>query len=106
METLFSDGDIKAEMVSPLWNNFLRSLLRFIVVRCDHDEGLERISFRSVFLVLQWQKEEEGRHKKKKFLNSAYMNVGRRSLGICSQVFCQVFACVVIYIAKRRTGWF
>jgi hypothetical protein len=105
METLFSDGDIKAEMVSPLWNNFLRSLLRFIVVRCDHDEGLERISFRSVFLVLQWQKEEEGRHKKK-FLNSAYMNVGRRSLDICSQAFCQVFACVVIHIAKRRTGWF
>jgi hypothetical protein len=26
---LFSDGDIKAEMVSPLWNNFLRSLLHF-----------------------------------------------------------------------------
>jgi hypothetical protein len=27
-------------------------------------------------------------------------------LGICSQAFCQVFACVVIHIAKRRTSWF
>jgi hypothetical protein len=60
---LFPDGDIKAEMVSPPWNNFLRSLLCFIVVRSDHDEGLRRISFRSVFLVLRWQK-EKGRHQK------------------------------------------
>ena len=37
---LFPDGDIKAEMVSPPWNNFLRSLLYFIVVRSNHDEGL------------------------------------------------------------------
>jgi hypothetical protein len=58
---LFSDGDIKAEMVSPPWNNFLRSLLHFIVVRSSHDEGLGRIVFRSVFLILRWQK-EEGRH--------------------------------------------
>ena len=34
---LFSDGDIKAEMVSLQWNIFLRSLLYFIVVRSDHD---------------------------------------------------------------------
>jgi hypothetical protein len=56
---LFLDGDIKAEMVSPQWNNFFLSLLRFIVVRSGHDGGLGRISFRSVFLILQWQKEEE-----------------------------------------------
>ena len=36
----FSDGDIKAEMMSPSWNNFLQSLLRFVVVRSDHNEGL------------------------------------------------------------------
>ena len=60
----FLDGDIKEEMVSSLWNNFLRSLLRFIVVRSSHDEGLGRISFTSVFLILQWQKEKEGRHHK------------------------------------------
>jgi hypothetical protein len=30
---LFPDSDIKAEMVSPPWNNFLWSLLHFIVVR-------------------------------------------------------------------------
>jgi hypothetical protein len=42
--------------------------------------------------------------EKKKFLNSAYMNVGRHSLDICSQGFCRVFACAVIHTAKRRTG--
>ena len=61
---LFPDSDMKAEMVSSPWNNFLRSLLRFIVVRSDHDEGLGRINFRSVFLILRWQKEDEGRHQK------------------------------------------
>ena len=42
--------------------------------------------------------------RKKKFLNSDYMNVGRRSLGIYSQIFYRVFACAVIHISKRRTG--
>jgi hypothetical protein len=51
---LFPDGGIKAGMMSPSWNNFLRSLLRFIVVRSDHDEGLGRIIFRSVFFTLRW----------------------------------------------------
>jgi hypothetical protein len=36
--------------------------------------------------------------------NSAYMNIGRRSLGICSQAFCRVFVCAVIHTAKRRTS--
>jgi hypothetical protein len=58
------DDDIKAEMMSLPWNNFLRSLLRFVVVRSDHDEGLGRIIFRSVFLTLRWQKQEEGGHQK------------------------------------------
>jgi hypothetical protein len=35
------------------------------MVRSDHDEGLGRIIFRSVFLTLRWQKEEEeGRQPK------------------------------------------
>jgi hypothetical protein len=55
---LFSDGDIKAEMVSPPWNNFLRSLLRFIVVRSGHNKELGRINFRSVIPILRSQKEE------------------------------------------------
>jgi hypothetical protein len=59
---LFPDGDIKAEMMSPSWNNFLRSLFRFVMVRSGHDEGLGRIIFKSVFLTLRWQKEKEGRH--------------------------------------------
>jgi hypothetical protein len=41
-------------MMSLPWNNFLRSLLRFTVVRSDHNEGLGRIIFRSVFLPLRW----------------------------------------------------
>jgi hypothetical protein len=49
---LFPDGGIKAEMMSLPWNNFLRSLLRFVVVRSGYDEGLGRIIFRSVFLTL------------------------------------------------------
>jgi len=59
----FPGGDIKVEMMPPSWNNFLRSLLRFVVVRSNHNEGLGRIC-RSVFLFLRWQKEEDGRHKK------------------------------------------
>ena len=60
--SLFPDGGIKAEMMPPPWNNFLRSFLRFVVVRSGHNERLGRISFRSVFLILRWQKEEEGRN--------------------------------------------
>ncbi|KAG0522897.1 hypothetical protein BDA96_07G077400 [Sorghum bicolor] len=56
---LFPDGGIKAEMMLPPWNNFFQSLIRFIVVRSSHNEGLGRIIFRLVFLTLQWQKEEE-----------------------------------------------
>ena len=88
---LFPNGGIKAEMVLPSWNNFLRSLLCFVVVRSDHNEGLERISFRSVFLILRWQK-EDGRHKKKKFLSSA-----------CREVCCGGFAGAVIH-TKRQIG--
>ena len=84
---LFPDGDIKAVMVSPPWNNFLWSLLRFIVVRSGHDKGLGRISFRSVFLIFRWQKEEQRIHKKEELSKSACRNVGRRSLGIYSQSF-------------------
>jgi hypothetical protein len=48
---LFPDGDIKVEMVSLSWNNFLLSLLCFIVVRSGHNERLGRLSFRSVYLI-------------------------------------------------------
>ena len=42
----FLDGDIKTEMISPPCYNFLRSLIRFVVVRSGHNEGLGRISCR------------------------------------------------------------
>ena len=43
----------------------------------------------SVSLLHQWQKEEEERYKKKKFmLVPAYRDVGCRSLGACSQPTC------------------
>jgi hypothetical protein len=51
---LFSDDGIKTEMMSPPWNNFLQSLLRFVVIKSGHDGGLGRIIFRSVFLTLRW----------------------------------------------------
>jgi hypothetical protein len=52
-------------MMSSPWNNFLQSLLRFIVVRSSHNKELGRIIFRLVILTLQWQKEEEeGWHQK------------------------------------------
>jgi hypothetical protein len=50
----FPDGYIRAEMISPPWNNFLGSLLCFVVVRSGHSEGLGRVSFRLFFLVLRW----------------------------------------------------
>jgi hypothetical protein len=53
---LFPDSGIKAKMMLPLWNNFLRSFLHFVVVRSNHDEELGRIIFISVFLTLRWQK--------------------------------------------------
>jgi hypothetical protein len=40
--------------------------------------------------------------RKKKFLNSAGRDVGRRSSDICSQVCCRVFAYVVS--TKRQIG--
>jgi hypothetical protein len=50
---LFPNSDIKAEMVSLPWNNFLRSLLRFIVVRSGYNEGRGRIRPRSAVLISQ-----------------------------------------------------
>jgi hypothetical protein len=69
---MVSDDDIKVEMMSPPWKKFLWFLLRFIVVRYDHDEGLGS----------DRKKKEDTR--KKKFLNSVCRNVGRRSLDIRS----------------------
>ena len=40
----FPDGVIKAGMVPSSWNNFLRPLLRFVMVRSNHGKGLVRVS--------------------------------------------------------------
>ena len=40
----FPDGVIETGMVPSLWNNFLRTLLYFVVVRSNHGERLVRIS--------------------------------------------------------------
>jgi hypothetical protein len=102
MRLLFPDSDIKAEMVSPPWNNFLESLLRFIVVRSGHNKGLGRISFTSVFLIFRWQI-EEGRHQKEKVSQLRLHKCWPSFVGHLSQAFCRVFACAVIHTAKRRT---
>jgi hypothetical protein len=74
------------------------------VVRSGHNEELGRIVFRSVFSFFGGRKKNKENTRKKRFLNSAYINVDRRSLGICSQAFCQVFVCAIIHIAKCRIG--
>ena len=69
----FPDGVIEVGMVPSSWNNFLRPLLRFVVVRSNHGERLVRISLspklmsislgsdrlKSVSFLHRWQKEEE-----------------------------------------------
>ncbi|KAG0514488.1 hypothetical protein BDA96_10G196100 [Sorghum bicolor] len=99
---LFPDGGIKAEMMSPPWNNFLQSLLHFIVVRSSHNEGLGRIIFRLVILSLRWQKEEEGRHQKEevpqfRLLKCSPSFVGYLFSGhllsvcLCGHLYCKAF---------------
>ncbi|KAG2635770.1 hypothetical protein PVAP13_2NG378100 [Panicum virgatum] len=52
-------------MVLSSWNNFLRPLLRFAVVRSNHGEGLVRISLSSKLMPIGLgSKEEEERRKK------------------------------------------
>ena len=105
----FPGGDIKVEMMPPSWNNFLRSLLRFVVVRSDHNEGLGRLC-RSVFLFFGGRKKKTEDTRKKKFLHFACRSVGRHSLGFCSRVCCQVFACArrvfacAAFYTKRHIG--
>ena len=88
-------------MVPSSWNNFLRPLFHFVVVRSNHSERLVRISLSlelmsfslgsdilgSVSLLHRWQKEEEERRKKEEEDCARYNlqgDVGRRSLGACS----------------------
>jgi hypothetical protein len=40
---MFPDDDIKAEMMLPLWNKFIWSLLYFVVVKFDHGKELVRV---------------------------------------------------------------
>ena len=101
----FPNGVIETGMVPSSWNNFLRPLLRFAVVRSNHGEWLVRINLssklmsislesdrlRSVSLLHRWQKEEEEKRKKEKedcARCSLQEDVGRRSLGACSQPAC------------------
>jgi len=70
---------------------FLWSLLRFIVVRSGHDEGLGNINFRSVFLILRWQK-EKGRYQKEEVsqfrLHECWPSfVGHMFSGLLSSVY-------------------
>lgn len=40
----FPDGDTEAEIVPSSWNDFLRLLFRFVVIRSNHDERLVRLN--------------------------------------------------------------
>ena len=109
----FLGGDIKVEMMPPSWNNFLRFLLRFVVIRSDHNEGLGRIC-RSVFFFFGGRKKktEDGRHKKEEvfplrlqecwppfvgFLFSSLLP------GVCLCTL-SVCLCSLLYEASYRSG--
>ena len=65
-------------MVPSSWKNFLLPLLRFVVIRSNHGEGLVRIILSPKLMLISlgsdrlglvsllhwWQKEEEERRKK------------------------------------------
>ena len=88
----------------PSWNNFLRSLLRFVVVRSDHNEGLGRIC-RSVFLFLRWQKEEDGRHKKEEVSPLRLQECWPPFVGLLfSSLSPGVCLCSLLYEATYRSG--
>ena len=87
------------------WNNFLRSLLRFIVVRSGHNEGLGRISFRSVFLILRWQKEEERSQKKEKVSQLRLQECWSSFVGhLLSGLLPSVCLCGHLYESSYRFG--
>jgi hypothetical protein len=104
-------------MMSPPWNNFLRSLLCFVVVRSGHDEELGKIIFRSVFLTLRWQKEEEGRHWKEEVpqfrLQERWPSfVGHLFLGLLPSVclyghlYCKVFNRLGFELCYSQRGYY
>ena len=100
----FPDGVIEAGMVPSSWNNFLRQLLCFAVVRSNHGEGFVRISLSSKLMSISFgsdrlgsvsllhrgrkRKKKDARRKKKIVLVPTYRDVGRRSSGPCSQSAC------------------
>jgi hypothetical protein len=91
-------------MVSPPWNNFLQSLLRFIVVRSSHDEGLGTISFRLVFLILRWQK--EGRYQKEEVSQLCMHECWPPFVGLFSGLLPSVCLCGHLYCkASYRFGF-
>jgi len=53
----FANDDIKMEMMSSSWNNFLQFSIHFVVVKSDHSEGLGRVSFISIILFDSRKKE-------------------------------------------------
>ena len=56
----FPDVVIEAGMVPSSWNNFLRPLLRFAVVRSNHCEGLVRISLSSKLMSISFGSDRLG----------------------------------------------
>ena len=108
-------------MVPSLWNNFLQSLLRFVVVRSNHGEGFVRISLSfelmsislgsdrlgSVSLLHRWQKEEEERRKKEEEdcarsnLQGCWSPFFRRLFSACLLSVCQ---CGFLFDFLHRFG--
>ena len=72
------------------------------MVRSDHDEGLVKISLRSAFHILRWQKEEEERHKKEEVSQLRLLECWPSFVGHLFLAICRVFIYAVIH-TKRRT---
>ncbi|KAF8712945.1 hypothetical protein HU200_028731 [Digitaria exilis] len=59
-------------MMLPPWNNFLRSLFYFVVVRSYHDEGLVRINLPMELITFGFEEEKE-RQKKEEDLGQLHL---------------------------------
>ena len=117
----FSDDVIEAGMVLLSWNNFLRPLLRFVMVRSNHGERLVRISLSpemmsislgldrlgSVSILHRWQKEEEERRKKEEedYVRSSLQRCWSPFLGrLFSTYLLSVCLCGLLFDFLRKFG--
>ncbi|KAG2604535.1 hypothetical protein PVAP13_4NG070290 [Panicum virgatum] len=82
-------------MVPSSWNNFLRPLLHFAVVRSNHGEGLVRISLSSKLMSIGFGSKEEEERRKKEEENCARSNLQ----GCWSPFFGRLFSASLLSVS-------